>query len=85
MKVRNLSAIAALTLMMGFAHAAPLTPNEVFAAIDGETEYAGEVTMKDVSSERVNFSIAPIHDGERSAMSDKHSFWDEPGLVGTYD
>lgn len=83
MKALKISTLAAITLMMGLAHAEPLSVDEIFHALDAESEYTEAYEFD--SNERVNFSIAPSQDHNASENLDTHDFWDNPGLLGSYD
>lgn len=85
MEARQISTMVAFALMMGVAHAAPLTANDVFSAIDGEGDHMAEYSMDEPSTERVNFSMAPSYERESSADQKTKRFWDDRGLIGSFD
>lgn len=85
MKLQKLSVLLASTLFISFVHAQPLTAEEVFGAIDGESNYMEEYNFDEPSTERMNFSIAPTSDSASNEVLDTHDFWDNPGSLGEFD
>jgi len=85
MKAHKISTLVAFTLMMGFVHAEHPSADDILNSLDAESEYMEEFAFDTHSTERVNFSMAPTHKGESSEVLDTHDFWDNPGLLGSYD